>query len=64
MLEHIQAKEPQQMPDNSSQFEEIIKVLGELLEEMKGVKAAMSRVADNGYEANRFGTGEPRAQFM
>lgn len=64
MLEHIQAKEPQQMPDNSSQFAEMIKVLGELLEEMRDVKAAMSRVADNGYAANRFGTGEPRAQFM
>lgn len=63
MLERIQAKEPQQMPDNSKQFDEMIKVLGDLLEEMRGVKEAMSRVADNGYEANRYGT-EPKTQFM
>lgn len=63
MLEHIQAKETQQMPDNTKQFDEMLKVLGNLLEEMRGVKEAMSRVADNGYEANKYG-GEVKTQFM
>lgn len=63
MLEHIQAKETQQMPDNTKQFDEMLKVLGSLLEEMRGVKEAMSRVADNGYEANKYG-GEVKTQFM
>ena len=63
MLEHIQAKETQQMPDNTKQFDEMLKVLGNLLEEMRGVKEAMSRVADNGYEANKYG-GEIKTQFM
>lgn len=63
MLEHIQAKETQQMPDNTKQFDEMLKVLGSLLEEMRGVKEAMSRVADNGYEANKYG-GEIKTQFM
>lgn len=63
MLEHIQAKEAQQMPDNTKQFDEMLKVLGNLLEEMRGVKEAMSRVADNGYEANKYG-GEIKTQFM
>ena len=51
------------MPDNTKQFDEMLKVLGNLLEEMRGVKEAMSRVADNGYEANKYG-GEIKTQFM